>query len=261
MSTPRPAYLEHTFYRDPVDEKKLAFLVTELNRIGEPPLDILEVGCGSGNIARPLASLGHRVRGTDIDPASIEFARRHSHFPNLELAVGGIESIHEELSASYDAIIASEVLEHIENPAAALAGFRRLLRPEGVVLVTIPNGFGPWEAGQAMSPRRLAGWLARRTGLHAPLKRLMGVRPKEQGGVTSTFNYESPHLQHFTQTSFAALADRAGYEIRRRVHSDGPLTFFAGIRSVRPLARFDCALVDHLPPALASGWYFVLKPR
>lgn len=261
MSAPRPAYLAHTFYRDPVDEKKLAFLVEEIRRVGEPPLDILEIGCGSGNICRPLASLGHRVRGTDIDPASVEFARSHSRFPNLELAVGGIDQLHEEPSAGYDVIIASEVLEHIDNPAAALGGIRRLLRPEGVVLVTIPNGYGPWEAGQAVSPRRLAGWLARRSGLHRPLKRLMGVRPREEGGVTSTFNYESPHLQHFTLRSFEALVDQAGYTIRRRVHSDGPLTFFAGIRSVRPLARFDCALVNHLPPALASGWYFVLGPR
>lgn len=261
MTALRPAYLAHSFYRDPVDEKKLAFLVAELENLGEPPLSILEVGCGSGNISRPLAFLGHNVRGTDIDPASIEFAISHNRFPNLDLAVGGVDTLHLEPSDRYDAVIASEVLEHLENPVAALAGFRRLLRLEGVVLVTIPNGYGPWEAGQAVSPRRLAGWLARKMRLHGPLKRLMGVRAEERGGVTSTFNYESPHLQHFTLQSFEALAARAGYTIVRRVHSDGPLTFFSGIRGVRLLARFDCALVNHLPPSLASGWYFVLKPR
>lgn len=261
MSAPRPDYLKHTFYRDPVDEKKLAFLVAELARVGEPPLDVLEVGCGSGNIARPLASLGHHVRATDIDPASIEFARRQSHFPNLVLEVGGIEALGEEKPGSYDAVIASEVLEHIEGPAAALAEMRRLLRPDGIVLVTIPNGYGPWEAGQAVSPRRLAGWLARKSGLYGPVKRMLGVRPLEEGGVTSTFNYESPHLQHFTLKSFTEMAESAGYTVERRRHSDGPLTFFSGIRGIRPLARLDCSLVDRLPPGLASGWYFALRPR
>jgi SAM-dependent methyltransferase len=260
MSASRPAYLEHTHYRDPVDEKKLAFLVAELERVGQAPLDILEVGCGSGNICRPLASLGHNVRATDIDPASVAYARRQNHFPNLTLEIGGIESLAEEKPQGYDAVIASEVLEHIEGPAAALAKIRRLLRPGGIVLVTIPNGYGPWEAGQAVSPRRLAGWLARRSGLYGPMKRLLGVKPLAEGGVTSTFNYESPHLQHFTLKSFTAMAESAGYSIERRMHSDGPLTFFSGIRGIRPLARLDCSIVDRLPPGLASGWYFALRP-
>jgi 2-polyprenyl-3-methyl-5-hydroxy-6-metoxy-1,4-benzoquinol methylase len=259
MTTAAPPYLAHTLYHDVVDLKKLAFLFREIEKLGPPPLEVLEVGCGSGNIALPLASLGHRVRATDIDPVSVDFARRRSSFPNLTLEVAGLEDMGP--AARWDAIIASEVLEHVGDPAGALDRFRSALKPRGVLLVTIPNGYGPWEAGQALSPRRLAGSLARRLGIHGALKRAAGLKPEERGGETSTFNYESPHLQHFTLRRFERQAQAAGFDVVRRVHSDGPLTFFSGVRRFSALARFDCALADHLPAALASGWYFVLRPR
>lgn len=253
------SWRRHTHYRDVVDLKKVRFLVSELERLGPAPLDILEVGCGSGNIARPLASLGHRVHATDIDQASLDFAAGAESLPTLTLARAGLTELPE--GRRFHAIIASEVLEHVDDPAGALRRFRDALHPGGVVLVTVPNGYGPWEIGQALSPRRAAGWLARKTGLHGPLKRRLGVRREEKDAETSTFNFESPHLQHFTLGRFRAMADAAGYDIVRRGHSDGPLTFFSGARRVTALARFDCRVVDRLPHWLASGWYFVLRPR
>jgi 2-polyprenyl-3-methyl-5-hydroxy-6-metoxy-1,4-benzoquinol methylase len=253
------SWRRHTRYRDPVDLKKLRFLIEELERVGPAPLDLLEVGCGSGNIARPLASLGHRVLATDIDQASLDFAAAEGPPPSLTLARAGLTDL--PAGRRFHAIIASEVLEHVDDPAAALRLYRSALQPGGVVLVTIPNGYGPWEVGQALSPRRAAGWLARKTGLYGPLKRRLGVRREEKDAETSTFNFESPHLQHFTLGRFRRLAESAGYDIVRRVHSDGPLTFFSGARRVTALARFDCRVVDRLPHWLASGWYFVLRPR
>lgn len=252
-------WLDRTFYRDPVDIKKLRFLMAGLARIGPAPLEVLEVGCGSGNIARPLAALGHRVLATDIDQASLDFIRAQRPPDNLELARAGLEEL--PPGRSFDAIIASEVLEHVADPAGALAAFRRALRPGGRVMVTVPNGYGPWEVGQALSPRHAAGWLARKSGLYGPLKRALGVKHEEKDGVTSTFNYESPHLQHFTLPRFVAMANDAGYDVEERLHSDGPLTFFPGGRRIGWLARIDCRLVNRLPASCASGWYFLLRPR
>lgn len=251
-------WLEQTFYRDPVDLKKLRFLMAGLARIGPPPLEILEVGCGSGNIARPLAAIGHRVLATDIDQASLDFVAAQPPLPGLTLRRAGLNDM--PADRTFHAIIASEVLEHVGDPAGALRAFRGRLRPGGLVMVTVPNGYGPWEVGQALSPRRAAGWLARKSGLYDPLKRALGVRREEKDGVTLTFNYESPHLQHFTLPRFLAMAGAAGFEVTERLHSDGPLTFFPGGRRIAWLARLDCRLVDHLPPALASGWYLLLRP-
>jgi len=256
---PLPPWIDQTRYRDPVDLKKLQFLIEEISTIGPAPLDILEVGCGSGNIARPLAFLGHLVLATDIDAASLDFMRLQELPPTLELQQSGLTELPK--GRRFDAIIASEVLEHVEDPGSALAAFRGALTPRGLVLVTIPNGHGPWEIGQALSPRRAAGWLARKTGLYRPIKNTLGVRREEKDAETSTFNFESPHLQHFTLSQFETMCRRAGYDIRIRRHSDGPLTFFSGGRRISWLARADCRLVDHLPHWLASGWYFVLVPR
>ena len=253
------AWLPQTRYRDPVDLKKLRFLIEALETLGPVPLDILEVGCGSGNIARPLAWLGHRVLATDIDAASLAFMRLQDLPETLHLEQAGLTEM--PAGRRFDAIIASEVLEHVDEPGAALLAFRQALTPRGLVLVTIPNGHGPWEIGQALSPRRAAGWLARKTGIYRGIKTMLGVRREEKDAETSTFNFESPHLQHFTLGAFETMARRAGFDIRRRGHSDGPLTFFPGGRRISWLARADCRLVDHLPHWLASGWYFVLAPR
>ena len=260
MSAPAcDIWLGQTRYRDPVDLKKLRFLVEALDTIGRRPLDILEVGCGSGNIARPLAWLGHRVLATDIDEASLDFTRLQEAPPTLELKRAGLTDL--PADRRFDAIIASEVLEHVDAPAAALRLYRKALAPGGLVLATVPNGRGPWEIGQALSPRRAAGWMARRTGLYAPLKKALGIRRAEKDAETSTFNFESPHLQHFTLRSFEAMVHDAGFDIIRRGHSDGPLTFFPGGRRISWLAELDCRLADRVPHWLASGWYFVLAPR
>jgi len=155
VTAPRSdVWLGHTRYRDPVDLKKLRFLVAAVDSVGPAPLDILEVGCGSGNISRPLAWLGHRVLATDIDEASLEFMRLQGVPETLELRLAGLTDL--PAGRRFHVIIASEVLEHVEDPARALTVFRGALLPGGLVLVTIPNGHGPWEVGQALSPRRAA---------------------------------------------------------------------------------------------------------
>ena len=254
--TKTPTYLAHTLYRDPVDHKKLAFLVEELGRLERPSLRILEVGCGSGNVAFPLASLGHRVDATDIDATSIEFAQSRNRFPNLRFDVSDATEIAED--ARYDIIVVSEVLEHLSAPEAALARFREALDPGGVLLMTVANGRGPWKLGQALSPRRLVKRLVLRAGGSDLVKKVR--RKPSRHGETSTFNVGAPFVHRFTLNSFTRVASESGFRIERRAHSDGPLTFFPFTRRVRLLARLDSRLADRLPPALVSGWYFVLRP-
>src|SRR5689334_17801351 len=102
-------------------------------------LRVLDIGCGRGNIALPLASLGYRVTGVDYDEESIRRARDSASDLREKptFIVGSLDRIKGEV---FDAIIASEVLEHQDDPAAFLDELAKRLSSDGVLLLSVPNG-------------------------------------------------------------------------------------------------------------------------
>ncbi len=102
--------------------------------------DIMEVGCGRGEITRHLSSLGKRVIGVEIREEKAAEARRFCN----ELIIGDIENGHtidsiRSLQRLYDLILYSEVLEHLSRPDLTLLDTRQFLRPGGAILVVLPN--------------------------------------------------------------------------------------------------------------------------
>jgi 2-polyprenyl-6-hydroxyphenyl methylase/3-demethylubiquinone-9 3-methyltransferase len=103
-------------------------------------LRILDVGCGGGLLAEPLARLGAAVTGLDPAPAALEAARAHA--AGAGLAIDYREGIAEDLARRgerFDAVVASEVIEHVPDPAAFLATLAALACPGGLVLLTTLN--------------------------------------------------------------------------------------------------------------------------
>lgn len=104
----------------------------------------LEVGCGIGNLTRLLLDRPGvtALHAIDIDPAYVERVRREQADSRLTLAVSPAESFcPEELTRGeqrFDAIVCSNVLEHIEDHVRVLCNFRRLLRPGGLALLLVP---------------------------------------------------------------------------------------------------------------------------
>jgi len=99
---------------------------------------VLDIAAGNGALALRLQNCGYRVICVDGNPAKFE--------------VGGIQCTEVDLNrdfaaqiaatggaAQFSAIVAVEVIEHLENPAAFLRGCARLLAPDGVAIVTSPN--------------------------------------------------------------------------------------------------------------------------
>ena len=99
---------------------------------------VLDVGCAAGDTAEALAARGCTVSGIDIDAEAAEPAR-----PLVEeLVIADIDRnpLSEHFKAeSFDAIIFGDVLEHLIDPWAALRDAATLLRPDGRILVSIPN--------------------------------------------------------------------------------------------------------------------------
>ena len=92
---------------------------------------ILEVGCNRGLLLRALKAQGALVYGIDINRGIVD---------ELELPFikyGAVENI-PYAPASFDKVIASEILEHVENPRVAIKEIERVVKPGGRVFVTYP---------------------------------------------------------------------------------------------------------------------------
>jgi SAM-dependent methyltransferase len=103
------------------------------------------VGCGIGNLTRLILEEPHvtAVHGIDIDPAYV--ARVLSALPDSRLTASTaaaerfLPSTGEAAEdASYDCVVCSNVLEHVEDHVQAMRNFHRLLAPEGRVLILVP---------------------------------------------------------------------------------------------------------------------------
>jgi 2-polyprenyl-3-methyl-5-hydroxy-6-metoxy-1,4-benzoquinol methylase len=99
---------------------------------------VLDVGCGEGTLARQLRTIASEVTAIDLDPASIDLARRHDH--RVPRDGGPINYLladfltHPFENNSFDAIVSVAALHHM-NPIAALARMRDLLRPGGTLAI------------------------------------------------------------------------------------------------------------------------------
>ncbi len=99
-----------------------------------PGLDVLELGCGAGDLLAALEPA--RGVGLDLSPGMVEVARRN--FPGLDFLVGDLEDPEAvaEIGGTFDVIILSETVGDLEDVAAACAGLHRLCRPDTRLIVS-----------------------------------------------------------------------------------------------------------------------------
>ena len=107
---------------------------------------LLEAGSGGGLFASILQEHGWRVVATDLAPDAARFARAHGvrHAIAMDAATGWPFA-----DDSAEALVMLDVLEHIEDDTAALAEVRRVLRPGGIAVVSVPAYqwlFSSWDA-------------------------------------------------------------------------------------------------------------------
>lgn len=101
---------------------------------------VLDVGCGGGLLCEPMTRLGADVVGIDADGAGIDAARVHAAAVGLAIdyRVAPAESL-AKAGARFDAIVASEVIEHVADRAAFLDALIAMLRPGGTLVLTTIN--------------------------------------------------------------------------------------------------------------------------
>ena len=98
----------------------------------------LDVGCGAGLLCEPLARLGAAVTGLDAAAKNVEVARLHAAQSGLAIDYrhGSVEDLRGE---RFDLVTSLEVIEHVTDPAAFIAGLAGALADGGLMILSTPN--------------------------------------------------------------------------------------------------------------------------
>lgn len=204
----------------------------------------LEVGPGSGIYLPILASLYRNVVGSDIEAAYLANAdAQRAALPNLTLVLDNICDTGLE-PHSFDCILCTEVIEHIADSRAALAGIRRLLKPGGVLVLSTPQRFSPLE-------------------LTAKIAFLPGIIDIVRW-IYSEPILETGHINLMTATTVQSQLSEAGFDIEREYKTGVYIPLLAEFGGATAV-RVEQWLERHLRESFASGllWtqYYVARAR
>ncbi len=151
---------------------------------------VLEIGCGSGRLTRPLLEIAAEVHGIDISPAMVAHCR--SRFPEGRFERRDMREIAAHPAAPFDALIAPfNVLDALgeDDRRRTLAGFHRAIVPGGLLIMSSHNrAFSPpgpigevVSKARARSPRGVAAGIARLPRRLANHRRLQGSEVERPG--------------------------------------------------------------------------------
>lgn len=162
-------------------------MVDQVSRLGKPGrVRILDVGCADGRLLDwwGESAVGHRLEthGIELDERAAESARRRGH----RVVTGRFEVDRELEPGAFDLIIASHVIEHVDDPSGFARHASELLAPGGVFVVATPN----WDS---LDARRLRGhWGGNHFPRHWTLydERTLGALAREVGLEVERVEYQ-----------------------------------------------------------------------
>lgn len=239
--------------------KRLNWIISHLNNEDT----IIEFGCGTGYmITRPLTQMGYNVIGLDLDEESIHYGQKI--LQELELNPDHLKVLDiAEYDGSVDVIIASEVLEHIpdDNLADTLQVIRNKLKPNGKLLVTVPNGYSWFELESFLWFKVGLGNLLRWFRIDRIIKKfkLLVFNKVTDYPYLSTLAH-SPHVQFFTHKTIQHLLCSQGFKVLDTTSSvlvSGPFSnlLFTGINPIMNLNR----KLGDVFPRVATGFYIACQ--
>jgi SAM-dependent methyltransferase len=118
----------------PLNVERLEIISDIFDELGDD-LQVLDVGCGDGSIGHVVSEMGHSVFSVELPKAATVALRR-----GVSPIVAGDAEHLSFSSTSFDVVVASEVVEHLWNPMKLLEESYRVLRDEGFLMISTPEG-------------------------------------------------------------------------------------------------------------------------
>lgn len=251
-----PAALEISFPKETAAAlgTRLRFILQSLKPL--QPKNVLDIGCGTGeHLTSHLSTFlpNTQIWGVDSDERTIAHATgRFSYISNLTFSTKIPDDI------QFNAIIASEVLEHVHNPYVFLLDLKQRLRDDGRIILTLPNGYG---CSEMMSFLEVSLSLIGVLPLIAFVKKKTQLAHREQQLSFHDTMANSPHINFFDFGRISHLFEECGLDVhyyQGRMFLHNFLFTFILDRSEK-LSRLNARWGGELPAFMVSDWMFSLE--
>lgn len=224
----------------------------------------LEFGCGTGiMITATMLKHGYDMYGIDLDEPSIELGQQIFRDNGLDAERLMAKNLDQFPDDHFDYIIATEVIEHIEkadiDPIMEL--IKQKTKPDGILIITVPNGYGHHEIGEVFWTHLGLKRMARLANIPKLIRGEKGAEKVTRPDFPTTIA-DSPHVRRFTLGSIKKLAEKHGFEVyeaRGSALFADQLTdmLFSNNQKVCDLSH----RLGEQFPAISSGFYLATKNR
>jgi 2-polyprenyl-3-methyl-5-hydroxy-6-metoxy-1,4-benzoquinol methylase len=181
-------------------------------------VETLDYGCGWGGQSVALQNKGHKVTAIDLSKNEIDIC-------NLVWGNKDINFQHQAITElegnKFDFVISSQVIEHTHNPGMYLSEINRVLKPNGNLIINLPNIITPRFIATIMNPR-----------LKTNLKNIS----KE---ILLDYKKETHHIQAWDPIHFTMLCASVGFELEEYTPMEGmPLPLQFPIKNIDTKIKF-----------------------
>jgi len=161
---------------------------------------VLDFGCGWGAFSKMLAERGNDVVGIDLDDNEVDICRHvWGDTDRLSFKRAAISELED---ATFDCVVSNEVIEHVHNPGTYLHQINRVLSPDGVLVISLPN---------VMTPRLMLPSLSFRLGGFLRQVSEQTRREYRKGGDHINA-WDAPHFVRLVTTVGFVLLDHRPLE-------------------------------------------------
>ncbi len=195
---------------------------------------LLDVGSAQGVLAQKFTERGFEVTCVEGSAELAALGRDECH----EMIVADLDKPLPQLNGQFDVIVYGDIVEHLKNPLEVFKGFNRYLRPEGRVIVSVPNVANAW----------------------VRLNLLLGRFEYAERGIL-----DRTHLRFFTLASFRRFLSEAGLEWEEIVATPVPLRLVVPARYhggwLRALHSVNAAVAKRWKTMFGFQFVAVARPR
>ena len=227
--------------------KKLEFIlncIAEFKRQHSAPITILDFGCGNGSaVSQYLIQDDTIFYGVDFHAPSIEYAKARFSRPNAQFEQSLPQNI------KFDIIVYADVLEHLPDPLSTLAEHRSVIDNKGMIVGSVPNGYGPFE-----NEKRLDKFLRLSSFMDFGIKRIKVVLNKTIPEVKDLLPYNEScgHVKYYTKNKLIETLKESGFKLVRLqngVWIGAPLSdrFINMLNSKNAIYLWNARIADQLP--------------
>jgi SAM-dependent methyltransferase len=231
MAAPRVVWSSSTYPSDQSYPVRWEF-ERAAGDLGGVPLDVLELGCGTGHFLALAASRGHRAVGFDFSASAVATARARG----LTAFCGGVEDLERHVGrhATFDAIVLFHLIEHLADPGALLGALAPWLRSTARIFVSCPG------------PRRFTKLIR-----------------EQQAGASDFWDYPPQHVARWTLPALRALLARSGWRVT--VATEEPFSWTAAASQIGVARAIYRGRLNHplmRRAYIAAAWLgLALEPR